>query len=306
MRALHGFTVPDALFVEQKIGLVHCYMDDGQLGAFRSSVARLLETPERTMSFLHKGRDANEKARGIMEKKTEISFDEAIDVLIMLGLYSTNLPRMMLSSEKPLPAELKEAAQALRKESLYPSFIEEVVLPIVKRQLKDEEKKHADLLTYNELRTGHADIRERIEQRKKGQLFFYAACAEETVSWHDSTVEYILGLEPDHTSNHSMVRGIVAYAGKAKGKVRIVESPQAPFHAGEILVSSSPSPVYNHMIRKAAAIVADEGGSGCHAAIIAREMKIPCIVGTERATRTFKDGDLVEVDTENGIVRRIS
>mgnify|MGYP001564748046 CR=1 FL=1 len=58
-------------------------------------------------------------------------------------------------------------------------------------------------------------------------------------------------------------------------------------------------------MRKAAAFVTDEGGILCHAAIVARELKKPCIIGTKIATRVFKDGDMVEVDATKGIVRKI-
>jgi pyruvate,water dikinase len=59
------------------------------------------------------------------------------------------------------------------------------------------------------------------------------------------------------------------------------------------------------LIKDAGAIVTDEGGLTCHAAIISREMKIPCVVGTKVATRVLKDGDLVEVDAEKGVVKII-
>lgn len=56
-------------------------------------------------------------------------------------------------------------------------------------------------------------------------------------------------------------------------------------------------------MKKAVAFVTDEGGITCHAAIIAREMGKPCIIGTKNATRILKDGDFVEVDAENGVVK---
>ena len=63
------------------------------------------------------------------------------------------------------------------------------------------------------------------------------------------------------------------------------------------------SPDYMVAVKKAAAIVTDEGGVTCHAAIVSRELKIPCIVGTKNATKALKTGDLVEVDADNGVVR---
>lgn len=74
---------------------------------------------------------------------------------------------------------------------------------------------------------------------------------------------------------------------------------------GDILVSSMTRPEMIMAMKKAAAFVTDEGGITSHAAIIAREMKKPCIIGTKIATQVLKDGDLIEVDADNGIVRKL-
>ena len=65
-------------------------------------------------------------------------------------------------------------------------------------------------------------------------------------------------------------------------------------------------PDYIIGIKKAAAIVTNEGGITCHAAIVSRELGIPCIIGTKIATEVFKDGDLVEVNANHGVVKKIS
>jgi pyruvate,water dikinase len=64
-------------------------------------------------------------------------------------------------------------------------------------------------------------------------------------------------------------------------------------------------PDYVPAMKKAAAIVTNEGGITCHAAIVSRELGIPCIIGTKIATEVFKDGDVVEVNANHGWVRRI-
>ena len=74
---------------------------------------------------------------------------------------------------------------------------------------------------------------------------------------------------------------------------------------GDILVSHATDPRYVSIMKKAAAIVADVGGITCHAAIVSRELNIPCVIGTKIATRVLKDGDKVEVDATNGIVKII-
>jgi phosphohistidine swiveling domain-containing protein len=103
------------------------------------------------------------------------------------------------------------------------------------------------------------------------------------------------------------VKGVVAQPGKVRGTVKIIKNLAGipDFKNGQILVTQMTSPDYIVAIKKAKAIITDDGGLTCHAAIVARELKKPCIVGTRNATRLLKDGDLVEVDAKKGIVVKI-
>ena len=107
--------------------------------------------------------------------------------------------------------------------------------------------------------------------------------------------------------NVKKIYGQVAYKGKAKGEVRLVVDSGhiEEFQEGEVLVTEMTTPEFVPAMKKAAAIVTDEGGVCCHAAIVSREMKIPCVIGTKIATRVLKDGDLVEVDAKSGIVKKL-
>lgn len=101
------------------------------------------------------------------------------------------------------------------------------------------------------------------------------------------------------------LKGQVAYKGNVRGKVKVVFLPEdaEKVQEGDILVASMTTPGMIQGMRKAAAFVTDEGGVLCHAAIIAREFRKPCVIGTKKATVVFKNGDQVEVDANNGIVR---
>jgi len=101
------------------------------------------------------------------------------------------------------------------------------------------------------------------------------------------------------------ISGKTAYPGKVKGKVVIHQSwtDTTRLNKNEILVTGMTNPQMIPFIKKASAIVTDEGGITCHAAIISREMKKPCITGTKNATQVLKNGDLVEVDANKGVVR---
>jgi phosphohistidine swiveling domain-containing protein len=111
-------------------------------------------------------------------------------------------------------------------------------------------------------------------------------------------------LEP---KNISEVKGNVAFRGKVQGRVKLHLSVigGADLPDGTVLVSGMTNPQIIPFLKNVVAIVTDEGGLTCHAAIISRELKIPCIVGTKLATQILKDGDMVEVDAEKGIVRKI-
>ncbi|HIH43244.1 TPA: hypothetical protein HA246_06385 [Candidatus Woesearchaeota archaeon] len=86
--------------------------------------------------------------------------------------------------------------------------------------------------------------------------------------------------------------------------MRIVINPAAAkFEKGEILVTSMTRPDFVPLMKKALAVITDEGGITSHAAVICREFKLPCIVGTKIATKMLKDGMMVEVNGNHGVVR---
>ncbi len=103
-------------------------------------------------------------------------------------------------------------------------------------------------------------------------------------------------------------RGLSASTGRAIGKVKIVKSATEikKVNKGDILVAVMTRPDYVSGMKKAAAIVTNEGGITSHAAIVSRELGIPCIIGTKIATEVLKDGDLVEVNANHGWVRLVS
>ena len=110
---------------------------------------------------------------------------------------------------------------------------------------------------------------------------------------------------PQKKESVKTLNGLIAYPGKAAGTARIILTPKdmAKMNANDILISSSTNPDLLSAMKKAAAFVTDLGGIICHAAIISRELRTPCIVGTRLATKVIKDGDRVEVDADKGIVR---
>ncbi|AIJ05043.1 phosphoenolpyruvate synthase [Methanocaldococcus bathoardescens] len=101
-----------------------------------------------------------------------------------------------------------------------------------------------------------------------------------------------------------LLKGIGASPGIATGTVKIIRdvSEIDKVKEGDILVTKMTTPDMVPAMKKAAAIVTDEGGLTCHAAIVSRELGTPCVVGTKKATEILKDGMIVTVDGEKGIV----
>lgn len=112
-----------------------------------------------------------------------------------------------------------------------------------------------------------------------------------------------------HTApkNQQEIKGAVAFRGRARGRVAIVRvtADLGKVREGDIMVTQMTFPSFIVAMKRASAFVTDEGGITCHAAIVAREMQKPCIIGTKIATQVLKDGDMVEVDAEKGIVRTV-
>jgi len=101
-----------------------------------------------------------------------------------------------------------------------------------------------------------------------------------------------------------LLKGAPASPGRASGPVCVVVGAKEGYKVrkGDVLVARMTSPDFVPAMKRAAAIVTDEGGMTCHAAIVSRELGVPCIVGTETATRVLKDGMVVTVDAVAGIV----
>lgn len=103
------------------------------------------------------------------------------------------------------------------------------------------------------------------------------------------------------------IKGFSAYKGIVKGTAIIVNSIEDLEKVKEdnILITHMTTTNFVPILSKVSAIVTDEGGITCHAAIISRELQIPCIIGTRLATKAFRTGDLLEVDAYKGIVKKI-
>ncbi|PIW37091.1 MAG: phosphoenolpyruvate synthase, partial [Candidatus Kerfeldbacteria bacterium CG15_BIG_FIL_POST_REV_8_21_14_020_45_12] len=105
-----------------------------------------------------------------------------------------------------------------------------------------------------------------------------------------------------------VISGQIAFVGKVTGTARVIKGRDdfARFTKGDILVTNQTTPEFVPLMRQASAVVTDQGGITCHAAIVSRELQIPCIIGTDVATRIIQDGEQILVDAEIGVVSRLN
>ena len=120
---------------------------------------------------------------------------------------------------------------------------------------------------------------------------------------HDEAPASVAAAEPSEPQA-LLLRGLGGAPGSASGAARVLTSltDAASLNDGDVLVTHMTSPDWLPLMRRAAAIVTDSGGMTCHAAIVSRELGIPCVVGTGEATRLLRDGEIVTVDATRGVV----
>jgi phosphohistidine swiveling domain-containing protein len=204
--------------------------------------------------------------------------------------------------------ELKEMAYSARaKTQAHNESFEPIIKGFLEKEYPQLKEKTRFVLPA-EVWSGQVknpDYLEEIKAREKGFIFYQGKlyCGQSIEQMADE-----LGLELKEAVNAKSVAGLtgqIAQKGLVKGEVRLVSSLKDldKVKDGDILVATNTMPKYLPAMKRAAAFVTDEGGITCHAAIVAREMKKPCVIGTKIATQVLHDGDLVEVDADNGVVK---
>ena len=149
--------------------------------------------------------------------------------------------------------------------------------------------------------------RKELRERRKSSVFIQTQNFYQVNTGKDVKKIRKIVLGDDKSKGLEDFRGLSASIGRAIGRVKIVKSAReiGKVKTGDILVAVMTRPDYVMGMKKAAAIVTNEGGITSHAAIVSRELGIPCIIGTKIATEVLKDGDMVEVNANHGWVRKL-
>lgn len=151
--------------------------------------------------------------------------------------------------------------------------------------------------------------REEIRKRPDFCAYYVEKGREVVCTGPDASfLESLVMQKEDFGKRPTELKGQTGCMGSAEGVVKIITRPSdmGKMNQGDILVSIATDPDIVPAMKKAGAIVTEQGGVTSHAAIVARELNIPCVIGTKIATRVLKDGDRVSVDANKGIVKLIS
>lgn len=171
-----------------------------------------------------------------------------------------------------------------------------------------------NVLVFEELMKGAKfikTIKADLEKREKNYIVYVPYRGAKKILYTDVEKNYNLVNEyfmagGEHDSRE--IKGQTGNKGIISGRARIIYSSK-DFHLfkkGEILVTGMTRPEFVPLMKLAKAIVTDEGGITCHAAIVSRELNKPCVIGTKFATKKIKDGDKIEVNANQGIIKILS
>ena len=187
-------------------------------------------------------------------------------------------------------------------------FIRDYVLNKTVKKPLSEEKANKQVLSEEQIKK-LAELAKKIESHYKNPQDIEFAVEENRlyiVQTRSITTLHKKEEEHEEISEESILEGLAASPGIASGPVKIVHEIKDLYKIkqGDILVTKMTNPDFVVAMEKASAIVTDQGGSTSHAAIVSRELQIPCVVGTEKATEILNENDIITVDGTNGKVYR--
>jgi phosphohistidine swiveling domain-containing protein/predicted outer membrane protein len=306
------------VFLTHKKGMTVCYLSDADREKFGRQLAKLIENDRKLPSLISQSliNETKELSRILKLPPTNFlkasEFNRLSNHITKLSVFQVaNKESVNFISLKNLSRYRKLFGDARKySEHVYvelEKFLSNILNLIAKRtkinlnQVKSLTYKEIEKLLSGEKIPGKNILSNRFNNSGmtliKNDFKFLSG----------NDVEIIEKYWAESNKNKKVIMGQIAYRGKVTGRVKIIADYRKNngFKKGDILVTGMTDPQFVPLIKLSAAIVTDGGGLLCHAAIVARELKIPCIIGTKFATKVLKDGQLVEVDANQGVVKII-
>jgi len=152
--------------------------------------------------------------------------------------------------------------------------------------------------------TNRQELKQKIRQRQKSYIILSLNGQRSEIYDQKTIKDFTKKLQNQDSSQ--TLNGIGVSLGQATGRVLKIKKQTIDIKGENyVLVTTMTTPELVPLMKKAVAVITDEGGLTCHAAIVSRELKIPCVVGTKIATQVLKDGDLIQVDANQGTVIKL-
>lgn len=242
-----------------------------------------------------------------------------IQEITQIFAHLTTIPMMMLDAidlasqkgdDNKKVNEALRLFQAFRKRSRNP--LQEIVLKKLWRAAA-ESGGNSNVINYSYLtseelnrffESGKRPSPKEIAQRKRGCTLYVDINSGKMCFNYDSNFLERVGIQQRDVHTTRQLSGTTAYKGRVTGRVCVLNRTEEmkKFKVDDIIVSINTTPELMPALINCSGIVTDEGGLTCHASIISRELKKPCIVGTKIASKILKDGDIVTLDADNGEV----
>jgi len=301
-------TFPGYILV-MKNGLVECYRNEDLMVEILNY---LHDKVKEDSDFFVKFYDLSLERFAHLEEMWEkpyLNNNELIDFSEKMREFWFSIYCSMYPAENPDLFSKKDIELMKKLRSEIDAAADEATNIIVKslHRLYPELGNWVNYISFEDLSRNFIDMK-KIKERSNENIFIIQGEIKDSYYFEKLKEEYGFELEkidvPDRVEE---VTGQIACKGNAKGRVRVIMKREdvQKMQDGEVLVSSMTVPDFLPAMKKAVAFVTDEGGITCHAAIVARELNKPCIIGTKIATKVLRGVHIVEVDADQGIVRKI-
>jgi phosphoenolpyruvate synthase/pyruvate phosphate dikinase len=299
------------IFLSLEKGIMSCYYQISDVKRFEKFIVEHFLDKTNITLFEEKVENLLQKISKLKEI-TEFNnkdIDHLVEILNETHVY---VGAIKVAGDASVNEETFKRILELRKKTEKVYFNLEGFLQKIASQISSKEsipKEEAMALSYNEIKNYFKEHNlpplERLQKRNTHTYLYITPFGFTEIEEKDA--KDILD-EIHKESNSKILKGQTAFKGKVTGHCKVIRdfTINIDFPKGAILVTGMTDPRFVPIMEKASAIITDAGGMLCHAAIVSREMKIPCVVGTRVATSAIKTGDLVEVNADEGVVKRLS
>lgn len=263
------------------------------------------EKPRAALSFLERFEAKNKPLEKIWRRGVLGSLKELKDFIALVrDNMAGDLFILYISEEQEVKGAVKKKAYDLRNGDHFFSSSNKVLVNTVKK-LFPQVKDYANAVRFDDL----DKMPSVSEMKRRYRNYIWASGGYSKVQTLEN---YARQTGYRFISDSSKVKagtlkGQTACLGKAIGRARLIYTTNdlGKVKKGDIIISPMTTANFMPALQKAAAFVTDEGGIACHAAVVARELKKPCLIATKIATKIFKDNDLIEVDAGAGWVKKL-